>query len=807
MRFCKTISTNQKTTYTLQEVQDIYHSSLSNHNIFLYEWIDSNQVYKPYVDVDVWYVEKYFEDQIIETTNRYIKKSCDTLNALFDEKLNFAIETSSGRDNKIDKKTQTEYHTKISIHIVILNFKIQGLYFKKMLEENGLLENQGGLFDPKVYNMNNQKFRVAGFRKENSPRKSRIIQGEMADFLVSYLTDKQELYEGHITPNVIIPIKTNPQSPTSPLIQSKPQEYDECNKLLDVIGSVDFYDDWFKITMILYALNPALESLWDEWSQKSSGYDYDNNKKIWDKMKKYNYSIKSLHYIAKVKNLDKYTELYLFDDCINIIKSQAQKKVAEFFLKITDGKIMITDMNKGDCFIFNETLKIWVEQRLSAYILYISNTIESYVKVAMCKICEDVKKMNDIDIDNPKYVEALKLKKSAGELLSQLSKAPYMNAVVSFIKSDNNNYKEDFRFLLTKNKHLLSVKNGVVDLRTGILRERQYDDYLTTILDIEYNPSADTTDWTEFVYGLFENNIIKDTNEVVLYIQKLFGYMTTKETKQQIMVLANGGGSNGKSLISDCLNEVLKQQSINVDEALFDNKVMKQSANTASPALAGLFNKSLGIVAEMDEKTEISNVFKKLVDSSTITARELNKGLFKFELTTKFLVHTNYIPKFKCDEAILRRLIPITFYNKYTNNPDIMKNEKQIDYNLADNLLKNKEGILKWLINGAKMYYDEPNLKNPPADLEKAKNDVIAENDWTASIEITGDNKDRMSNKDIYTHINLLDIHITQKTISKTLINMGVAQYRTSMERGFKGIKSKLLGDIEEIEFDEENAF
>jgi len=797
MYFSKGIAKPKKQR-TLAEIDYLYDTT--NH---LYEWVDSLQVYKPYVDVDYWINNPDItESEVSEQTETLINKArsslCEVLN---NPDLKFVIETSNGFQDKVYAKGKT-YNYKISIHIVVLGYKIQGLYFKSLLEKHELLEGQKhNLFDPSVYKTKNMKFRVAGFKKEHSERKSIIRSGTIPDFLISNITN-EILIEGEIIPVSIDPVvvsPTNPQSPTTP--PPNPGEFKTESNLLKLIGPVTTYNDWFKITMILKAINPNLYYIWDEWCKLSDNYDSNKNLEIWNKLKKYNYTIKSLHFLAQFKNIKEYSKQYLYADCLNFCNNPDHKTGANLFLKITEGHIICTDMELGDCYIFDVDKTIWINRKLTSFILYISDRLLDIYNPFISKLKFDLEEIKKTGNDNKIKIQE-ELLKNAVKLQKRLGDAPYIKNLISFIKSSETNFNPSFRDLLTSKKHLLGVKNGVVDLKTGILRTRQYDDYLTDILDIDYNEDADTSLWESFITELFTHKLVKNTKEVVRYIQKVFGYMITKETTEQVMILLNGVGSNGKTLLTNCISNVFNKLTLTVDDTLFDSSIKKQSAHTATPAKAILFNKSIGIVSEMSDTIEIDKVFKELVDkNSRISGRELNKNLIEFEITTKFLVTTNHIPKFKCEPAIIRRLLIMTLYNKFVTESNMEEDTKLIDKHLEEKLLENKEGILKWFVIGSGRYYNEGGILNIPDDLEQAKNAVVAENDWKASLQITKDKSDKIKMDDLYAHIKMsCNQVISNKEIKKQLEEMGAVFYRHARERGYRYIKSSVIGDCEEDE-------
>ena len=111
---------------------------------------------------------------------------------------------------------------------------------------------------------------------------------------------------------------------------------------------------------------------------------------------------------------------------------------------------------------------------------------------------------------------------------------------------------QNFENQLDSVRHLLGVKNGVIDLRTGELRSRVPEDMIYRISEIDYDPHADTT-WFDSVVM----SMMADEEEMTRYLQKLLGYCITGEVCEHIFPCFTASGRNGKSLLMNALKMVL----------------------------------------------------------------------------------------------------------------------------------------------------------------------------------------------------------------------------------------------------------
>lgn len=83
--------------------------------------------------------------------------------------------------------------------------------------------------------------------------------------------------------------------------------------------------------------------------------------------------------------------------------------------------------------------------------------------------------------------------------------------------------------------HLLAVENGMVDLRNGLLRERQHEDMVLRVLESAYDPNANITNVEDVITDYMGGNV-----EMVQYLQKLLGYGITSKTHERVLPVFTG---------------------------------------------------------------------------------------------------------------------------------------------------------------------------------------------------------------------------------------------------------------------------
>lgn len=246
-------------------------------------------------------------------------------------------------------------------------------------------------------------------------------------------------------------------------------------------------------------------------------------------------------------------------------------------------------------------------------------------------------------------------------------------------------HSEDF----DKHTYLLNVRNGTVNLKTKELQEHNPEDMITQFIDIDYNSDA-----TGGRFGDFIPEICACDKELVKYLQVMYGYALTGETREQCFFIERGSGSNGKSTLNEVISEVVTQYTERVNSSLFQ-KSGNTSANAPTPEVAKLVKIRILFCSETDDNRLREALIKEYTGGTKITARELYGKPFIYMPQFTIIFDGNILPTINgVDHGIWRRIVVVPFNRKFDK-----------DITLKDTLLQEKEVILKWLIDGAYKYY------------------------------------------------------------------------------------------------------
>jgi putative DNA primase/helicase len=227
-------------------------------------------------------------------------------------------------------------------------------------------------------------------------------------------------------------------------------------------------------------------------------------------------------------------------------------------------------------------------------------------------------------------------------------------------------------------------------------------DRITRICEARWEPGAKAP--------LFEGHVAwcQTAPEMQRYLQKLLGYGMTGVTKEQLFVIFQGKGGDGKSTLINAVRAVAGSYSVGAAIETFLDAGMRRGAE-ASPDLARLAGDSRFIcTAEPPRGSKLAAAtIKAFTGGGTIQARELRQGIFEFTPLGKVFLECNSRPVINdTDDGIWRRIRILLFENQLSKD--------QIDQDLPDKLRAERDGILSWLVEGVIAWMDE-GLATPEA--------------------------------------------------------------------------------------------
>lgn len=270
---------------------------------------------------------------------------------------------------------------------------------------------------------------------------------------------------------------------------------------------------------------------------------------------------------------------------------------------------------------------------------------------------------------------------------------------------------------LDKNEFLINTPYATYDLRKGLTGEQPHnpEDLITKITTCAPG-SGDGQLWLDALELFFCGD-----NELIEYVQLVVGMAAIGKVYQEHMIIAYGGGANGKSTFWNTIFRVLGDYAGKLSaEALTMN-----CKRNIKPEMAELKGRRLIISSEMEEGMRLNTAtVKQLCSTDEIQAEKKYKAPFHFVPSHTLVLYTNHLPKVGAnDDGIWRRLIVIPFNAKITGDNDIK--------NYADYLFDHAGSfIMSWIIEGAKKAYDMDFKVPLPKVVVDAIEAYREDNDW-----------------------------------------------------------------------------
>lgn len=271
---------------------------------------------------------------------------------------------------------------------------------------------------------------------------------------------------------------------------------------------------------------------------------------------------------------------------------------------------------------------------------------------------------------------------------------------------------------LDQDPWLFGVANGVIDLRSGVLRKGRAADLITRASPIEYDGVAECPNFINFL-----SECIAD-DEVVDYLIKVIGYALTGLTTLRIFPVFYGKyGQNGKGTLVDIIYYIFGQLAGPIASEMLTATRNTKSSSGPSPDIMDLRGKRFVWASETEEGQRFAVAKVKLyTGGDPLVGRSPNdRHQTTFYPNHLLCLLTNNMPHAPTnDNAFFIRQKQIEFPYTFVDEPK-EKWEKLAVPGLIDTLKKEAPGILALFVKGCLLWQKE-GMKTP----KKVKNDTAA---------------------------------------------------------------------------------
>lgn len=287
--------------------------------------------------------------------------------------------------------------------------------------------------------------------------------------------------------------------------------------------------------------------------------------------------------------------------------------------------------------------------------------------------------------------------------------------------------------LLDANPFELNTPDGIVDLKTGVINPHNPESFCTKIT--LKSPKKGSGKMFDDLLRLITQN----DEEYIHFLKVLCGVCAIGKVYNEAMIIAFGGGHNGKSTLFNTVANILGD---------YSGKIPAESLTTKNKStkvdLAELLGKRLILASETEEGQRLSTqMLKQIASTDKITGEKKYKDPIVFVPSHTAILYTNFLPRLDSLDLGTKRRIIVCPFNAIIDKP-------KKDY--ADRLMDEAgEAIVDWIVEGAKEFY-EKDFNLPPCKVaDEAKGKYISENNWAEKFVtdccVTGEMESQASNE------------------------------------------------------------
>jgi P4 family phage/plasmid primase-like protien len=522
-----------------------------------------------------------------------------------------------------------------------------------------------------------------------------------------------------------------PKTPRpQPLVEPTTDDYAKVAGALAMIPNADVhYDDWLSIGMALHSTNqPWARALWDSWSSQSQKFTQREQDATWSRFHA-DGGITIATVFGKAKEagwrLEPARLIVKPPAHVPLMGQEAQEQGTAPTEKPVPGP-----QDDGTGLPYGDAFNAWQLVQTHGQAMRYCSPWKSWLTWTGSHWQRDTTGMMV-------RWQRQTIKRLAGRA-ADLDDDEKVRALMAHIKSSLNTSKLDAAIKqayswegisidsegLDADPWLLNVKNGTLNLRTGILRPHHQADMLTKCLAIPYDSHAPCPTWERFLWRIMGGSMTPNTpemsagelearhtadvraQELIDFLQRAIGYALTGSTREQCLFILHGITKTGKSTFLAILRALFGPYGQQADMSSFMHKDRQEVRND----LADLAGSRFVCALESQEGQRLAeSLVKQLTGGADlIKARFLFQEHFTFKPQFKIFLGTNHKPIIKDTDAAIWeriRLVPFT----------VQIPKKERDKALDEKLQHELPGILAWAMRGCLEWQRPGDLCAPEA--------------------------------------------------------------------------------------------
>lgn len=240
--------------------------------------------------------------------------------------------------------------------------------------------------------------------------------------------------------------------------------------------------------------------------------------------------------------------------------------------------------------------------------------------------------------------------------------------------------------------YMFGVGNGVVDLRTGELRESRQSWRITKHTEVDYIPGYQDERWESFLAESTSGH-----PGLLTFLQRYFGYcLTGADFKEKFLVIRGRAGS-GKGTLTQAIIRAMGPYAMTTN---YDS-LMHHRPGSIREDLASWAGKRLVLTTELPQVTPLdTNMVKSVTGGDDNRARHLYKGGDELRQTWSCVATCNRFPRLDTtpDSGWWRRIIGVPLNSVPKRQDDTLKEYLNDPHGAG-------RAVLAWLVKGSCAFY------------------------------------------------------------------------------------------------------
>lgn len=575
--------------------------------------------------------------------------------------------------------------------------------------------------DMSVYNKGQRKMRMLFQSKPQQKRPNKLILGNFADTLITYIpTDsvllrKHEVVDERVPTNTLVEADSDDeavegsvvtQTTSSDPYHEPTEDEEETRRLLTEVVSklapirFDYYPNWLRLGFVLYNEGFTAEQF-IELSKRSKHYKEKSSpkwiKEKWIHFRKSRLNQATLWKWLSEDNNEAYQTLsQRRKDFWGLMSCMSHAEVGQFFYNM-----------KTDAYIFHEACGWYQLGANNRWDLYdkipsmlksdIWNTLKKVAKEHLKMLPKPEPPLDDDEGAKADYKDDMatykKKVKAIWKFVNAIGTSGFVDGVIAFLPSM---YKDDdLPQKMDEQRHLFAFSDKVIDLNTMEVRPIDPMDYICINTGYEYPETRDEDARQEVIDTL---RSIFETNEEIEASPDAMGEMTTYaldhiacclsgNPKYERFYIWTGKGGNGKGVASELVKRSFGGYYHPIPHTVITKTCDKKDA--PNPPMAKAKGKRFLQFSEPEASDKLQvGCIKELTGGDEITARDLFKTTIVFKPQWYLFGQTNNIPKLnRGDGGATRRIRILQFLFSFVATPTD-KWHKAINVDLKDKITK-----------------------------------------------------------------------------------------------------------------------